>query len=364
METIRILIIEDDEDQQALYSSCIREYNKEHPDYEIIPTQLNSINDYFKSMFDNSYDALIADITLGNDCSGNIAIEKTMNSCRLPVFVVSGDFNKLSVQNQESFLFRKYNRDGDFYTILDEIVGIYNTGYSRALALGGKLEELISKVYWDYLNDKQLPFTYCDPKTKENRVLRYTLSRISDILKINDQEKHDAYNASECVIIPPIGNEMYPGDVIEYNGEDYIVISADCDVENGKSDYITLCGLNPEYYTNFTKRCVPGYSNNVKSEIQKHVNNNVARYHLIPATSRFKGNVIDFQQVVSIKKEEILSATKKATVSSEFMKDIRFRFSSYYGRQGQPQLISDEIIEQICKYNENNSAENMEMQPV
>ncbi|EMU6246077.1 hypothetical protein WOA06_001781, partial [Campylobacter jejuni] len=48
---------------------------------------------------------------------------------------------------------------------------------------------------------------------------------------------------------------------------------------------------------------------------------------------------IYFQDLISVKKEEISDYVRVASISYPFLKDIIARFSRYYARQGSPKII-------------------------
>ena len=89
-------------------------------------------------------------------------------------------------------------------------------------------------------------------------------------------------------------------------------------------------------------------SNTGIKDFTKYVNNAKARYHLLPPCQLFSGGLIDFQLINSISQEDFHEgASVIASINPVFHKDIQARFSHYYGRQGQPQLNKDNIIDWI-----------------
>ncbi len=69
---------------------------------------------------------------------------------------------------------------------------------------------------------------------------------------------------------------------------------------------------------------------------------------MLPPCSLFHGGLIDFQMVQSISTEDFNeNASVVSSINPVFHKDIQARFSHYYGRQGQPQLSKDNILEWI-----------------
>ncbi|WP_128297455.1 hypothetical protein [Aeromonas caviae] len=78
-----------------------------------------------------------------------------------------------------------------------------------------------------------------------------------------------------------------------------------------------------------------------KNELDKiYKNNKSGYYHWLPAVVFFNGGVINFRMITTHSEAELSSQYDKPLIqiSPAFVKDIVSRFSSYYARQGQPDI--------------------------
>ena len=78
-------------------------------------------------------------------------------------------------------------------------------------------------------------------------------------------------------------------------------------------------------------------------------NNYTDYFHWLPKTKFFDGGFLSFRKISTLTKEEFRDAYNQPhiQISPHFVKDILSRFSSYYARQGQPDIERDKIIEEI-----------------
>lgn len=341
---IKLIILEDDKDWCELYKESIDDYNSEDTNvYTLECSVADNMNQFYELMFTNDYDVLIADINIKDIMDGNTAIKKAVEKLRIPVFVVSGDVSKLESNEKESCIYRIYQRDQiDLEDLFKEIADMFAENDYNILKLGGEIDNKINKIYRESINDANLINTF---RKQKNRLVRYITSRIADELRISDRYKHDEYKTIEVVIMPGIGEKIYSGDIVEYNNADYVIMNPPCDIEQNKTDFYLLCKIVYEPLNEvFNKKT----EENRKLALGNFVNNNKSRYHLIPPTYKYKGGVLDFQNIITVGINDLIAEHKKATLAIEFMKDIRCRFSSYYARQGQPQLIVDEVYELLA----------------
>ncbi|MEM8452862.1 response regulator, partial [Morganella morganii] len=74
-------------------------------------------------------------------------------------------------------------------------------------------------------------------------------------------------------------------------------------------------------------------------------NNKTGYYHWLPKVDFFPGGTINFRRVSTYSECELDTDFHKSNlqISPSFIKDIVSRFSSYYARQGQPDIEYDII---------------------
>lgn len=350
-EKIQIIIVEDDNSQQEMYKDCIEEFNLDNENYEMIAFQLSNDQDVPKLIYNNHVDAIIIDLDWGTGFQkneGNRLVEKIYKDCRVPIFIVSGNLQILDSEYEESPILKKYQRDDvDFNLLLKEIEDLYITGYTRVMGNQSKIDEMLSKVFWEHMSNVIDHWKGQKRDVQAQRMLRFASTRLNEMLTIDSDNNHDDYDALEFYIKPAIKETPFTGDIISYDDKKYIVITAACDMEQDNSDYVVLCKIEFGIIDKLKERIKNG-SNTAEKELERYINNSKARYHLLPPCNLFSGGLIDFQIIRSVTKEDFREHSSViASVNPSFNKDIQARFSHYYGRQGQPQLNKQNIIDWI-----------------
>ncbi len=310
---INIVVVEDDTKQQGMYKDTIDIFNLANAEFTInYECMIN--DDYLpKYLFENKCDCLILDLNWGSGAlaeGGNRLLSKIIKSRRIPVLVISGNLEQLSQDYEESLLFKTYQRDVDFNLVIERIVEIYNTGYTNALGNRGKIDEVLTNVFWGHLNNNVNEWEKLEPEVKERRLLRYTLTRMNELLGVVG-ESSDIHNSIEFYIKPSLRNKPFSGDIIEYNGKSYVIISASCDMEQAKTDFVVMCCIDFENFDALKGNIKVGaqISSSSKSKLNALVNNNVARFHLLPPCREFTGGKVDFQQIFTIVVVNLSSVT-------------------------------------------------------
>jgi hypothetical protein len=136
-----------------------------------------------------------------------------------------------------------------------------------------------------------------------------------------------------------VSDQLYTGSIVRKrdNAEEkpvFVVLTPACDLVirkdgNFKTDRILLIEIDdPDLYDE-------------KGKVEKRLNNSLELYlHWLPKTDRFKGGFLNFRKVAGIPIEEYNKSYEKPfiQIAPSFVKDIISRFSSFYARQGQPNI--------------------------
>lgn len=351
--TIQIIIVEDDKSLQEMYKSNIEEFNIENKAYEIKYFILTNDDEIPQLLYNHHIDAIIVDLDWGTGSQqneGNKLVKKIYDDCRVPIFIVSGNIQLLEEDYDESPIFKKYQRDEvNVDNLLNEIADLYKTGYTNVLGNYSEIDKMLSKVFWDHMSSVINSWENQEQDFQVKRMLRFAVTRINEMLTVNIDDNHDDYDALEFYIKPAIKETPFTGDIISYDEKKYIVITAACDMEQDKSDFVVLCQIDFNILEDLKNR-IKDESKAKKAEDQliNYIKNAKPRYHLLPPCKLFIGGLVDFQIVRSVSKEDFTErASVIASINPAFNKDIQARFSHYYGRQGQPQLSRDNIIDWI-----------------
>lgn len=359
---IRIIVVEDDEGQRRAYESTINSYNREfrdEPEYEIKAKILKNGNDVPNIIFEQRVDAIIMDLdwgTIDTKTAGNEMVKHLYDTHTIPLFIISGNLAAFDSPGEETPFFKTYSRDTSFYDVLLEIKSLYETGYTKAVGTKSLLTDLLQKTFWEHLAPTLDSWNCIDDEHRTHRLLRYTLTRIGEMLgqkEVEGEYSLDEFNAREVYIIPPIYTDQnISGDIFEYDGSLYILLTPNCDLIQKKADHLLLAKIDTLTIEKLLEpikllNSETPLSGTQQAKWRPYINNSKDRYHLLPPCMIFDGGLIDFQNTKSILVQDICSYNKVAGIHREFMKDIQSRYASYYARQGQPQISLDGIVDEF-----------------
>lgn len=359
---MKLLIIEDDKATIQSYLDNIESFNRTSI-VKIESKVIENLNDAKNSLLSPDYDAAIIDLKLSSnsiDLEGLEIVNEIQEKLRFPIFIVSGSLGQ--VDREENAFFKKRSRDGNFKEILNEIVGIYNTGVTNILGTKGTIEAYLNSIFWNCMSnsmDLWISDNTRNPKEKENSLLRYTLLHMHEFI----DEELGKYHPSEFYITKPIKKNLFTGDIVLLEKSRYIILTPSCDIvlrSGGKrnAEYILFCKIKPlkdivKNFENLTH--ATSSSNEDRKRITRFFENGNQRFHFIPKANLIEPGLIDFQEKITIPTTEVNDLleneklSRVATVSQPFLKDIISRYSGYYSRQGSPDFNSEEIYNSIFK---------------
>jgi len=359
---MKLLIVEDDKATIQSYEDNIESFNKT-TECKIIAIIKENIETAKEALISPEYDAAIVDLKLSSNTTeleGIEIVNDIYNKLRFPLFIVSGSIGQ--IQHEENAFLKKRSRDGNFKTILSEIVAIYDTGITKILGKSGLINDYLNKIFWNHLAnslDLWISDKSRNSEDKQKSLLRYTLLHIQEYLEIaKDSEFHD-YHPAEIYITPCIKENLFTGDiVIEHNNlNKYIVLSPSCDMAQNKAKDILLVSIED---------CESGIMNEKVNVIKKNTAENTIieesksivqslicnsysnKYHFLPLYKDIKAGLINFQKLKSVRVRDFSGNYQRiASINSNFTKDIVARFSYYYSRQGSPDFNLDEIYKSL-----------------
>lgn len=338
---MKILFIEDDtRDAESFVRAVTRYYDeyKKEITYCIYETYDKGIENY-----NSSYDAAIIDLKLGaekigEETSGGKKIANKINEAmlKIPVIIHTGTPDSITQEGVIIDVIKK--GEVEYVDIIKRLDEIYETGITKILGIRGKMESNLFNLFiedilpnistWiDYKNEE---------KNTEEALLRYCSNSIFSTL----DKSSDTFFPEE-VYVKNDTKDLSTGSLIKYYDHNYIVLSPACDLANrvGKKinymqiaqicDFETIIG---KVNTNVER--AKDQKRNKKNLIR---NNYSSNYHWLPETQKYCGGFIDYRtiQTISIEDDYVL---ENVQVSYAFLKDIIARFSSYYARQGQPNI--------------------------
>lgn len=365
---MKIILVEDNEEQRQIFSDSVDVYEDQHS-CKIEVVYAGSLKDA-NQQIDLSFDGAIIDLQLKEeDEGGNKVAENILeNFPRIPIIFVTGFPG--AVDNDNPLIIYSRARESRTYAEdLKLLWGIYRTGLTRILGGRGKIEQILNKVFRDNLLpnfESWKVYGEKDSSGTEKALLRFTLNHLVQLL--DDDE--DQCFPEEVYIYPPLVEGLKTGSIVkEKDGENLcIILSPACDlvVRTGgqiNTDRILLVEIDMEQkvYGHIFKRIDKNdtVDSEDKQSEKKEVLNRSFRnqhtlyHHWLPKTSFFPGGFVNFRKLSALSKKECRKKFNEPhiQISPHFVKDILSRFSSYYARQGQPDIERNKIIEEIVGSN-------------
>ena len=386
MNKMTLILIEDNDEETQSCQNAVDDFNEDHKDngwYIQLETH-TSIKNALKALENSYFDGAIIDMKLadsGNE--GNQALDVIRKHLkRIPVAIYTGTPDVADVTEIPSIgLFKK--ADITYGQLIYKFWDIYKTGLTKIMGGKGQIEQSLSQIFIKHLlpeistkptaSEKSNWVSYAekDSDDTEKALLRHTLNHLI----------HELYKSSEnCypdemyIHLPNLEQDQVKVDTgcilqNKDNNKFYIVLSPACDLaerEEGEcnTDRALLVEiqmlediLSDDYFISnchggkkLKKRYLKSNPEFPKEYLLKQQDNDLIKYQRntknlyycwLPKTSCFNnGAVINFRRVSTYSQEELNESFNSPViqVSSPFLKDIISRFSSYYARQGQPDI--------------------------
>ena len=353
----RLLVVEDKEDELDTCRGTIARYNDEK-DREVELVECRSVEE-FHSRSDNAIDGAIIDLTLaGRGDEGNQVISEIAESLlRIPVAVLTGTPDNADTQFANIIgVFKKGDFGAGYDDLMDKFWEIHNTGLTRIMGGRGVIEKNLNKVYLENLLpqiNKWTIYATDDSGRTEQALLRHTLNHLLQLLDDNE----DRYFPEEFYLDPPLTENIWTGSIVKEKTSDkrFVVMTPACDLvvrSNGdfKTDCVLLVEIEEESdILNSEIEGITRASSKKRRLREVFGNNHTSYYHWLPETSSFDGGILNFRKLSTYNKKVFDDNFESPVIqiSPSFVKDIVARFSSYYARQGQPDVESDVSIERF-----------------
>ena len=342
---IRVLWLEDDDEFYADGAEIVQLFNEDR-EIKIIIERAKTIEDAVTNSR-NGFSYALIDLRIGTDGdAGRKVIEGIKTTIKLPIIIYTGTpggydagmpILKVHVKGESTMV-----------EVLETIHAVSKTGLDQLLSEGGQMDSLLREVFWKTICpqiDTWIKYSTTEKYNKEV-MLRYVVANLVDRIKLETPH----YMPMEFYVIQ-IDNTPKTGLLIrDSGGNGFIILSPACDLAiradgSVNTDSILLAAIEPleeKHRQHFsTSSTWSDLSRDVQSRVEELSRNKNSMFrHFLPKANGIDHGTINFRKLSNVSpsnfKDEFSSCGLR--VSPEFMKDISARFSSYYGRQGQPEL--------------------------
>jgi CheY-like chemotaxis protein len=223
------------------------------------------------------------------------------------------------------------------------------------------IEKEFKKYFWDTIHKERDKFNILE----EEKSLAYLiLRRLSASLSkdnvrdlVGDERKNHNVLPMEFYIYP-IDNikEFEAGDLINYNGKIYILLTPDCDYverfknstsQGRKAERVLLAEVkNINTHPIYIK-----YQSNKNAENKKNLEvfmgNSSERYFYLPKTPFIENSIIDFQEKIMVNYGDIDKSFRFTKLDTPYAQSMITNFIRYYNRIGFPDIDKEYVISQI-----------------
>lgn len=306
------------------------------------------------NLFDKTFDAAIVDLRLKDGTDGRVFISKIQElGMKIPVVIHTGTTDDIDPDLKVLKTFVR--SESNYHQVLDYLNKVYNTGIKGIFDF---MQSKITEFYESHFlknRDLWIERALQNPERVKNSLLRSLEGWIE-----SNSSVHEFNAYVEEFYIPSNETSLYTGTIVKNKTtlNEYIILSPSCDLVIRKdghrnTNFILLCAINPveSLMVTHCNTDEANLSNSQKKDLEIYVKNNKGSCHWLPKAFDYCGGLIDFTNTESISCDNFSTEfeIKKWRIAPFFVKNILSRFSSYYSRQGQPDLVPDEIFSKLKK---------------
>ena len=371
MSKLRLLIVEDNAQELETFRDIIDDYKIDN-ERDIDPVECKTLEKALETL-DNSFDGAIIDVKLADQGDeGNQLVEKIIESFfRIPIAIYTANPGNWDEDLNEKIMLIDVFIKGEteYSEILDKLWDIYHTGLTRIMGGRGKIETTLNQVFLKNLKPNRRRWISYAKDGEENSdrtekaLLRYTLNHLLQHLE------EDEVNCfpEEVYLYPPIPDKITTGGMVKEDNQWFVVLSPACDLITRRSGQFTerILFVEIEKEVDIVNKALRRLQRITDEEEKEKVredilqglsrNNHAFYYHWLPPVKfklsndgslDFDGGFLNFRKLEALSKRKFNAkfGDPLIQISPFFVKDIVSRFSSYYARQGQPDIDRDDFV--------------------
>ena len=349
--SFRLLFVEDDPDELNVCRSEVERYrHQNHRTVELIecPTLDTAL-----ATVDNTIDGAIIDIRLGTEGDeGNRLICHLQDKLlRIPVAILTATPSSVDTAFTNIGVYKKGEAGSAYSDLFDKFWSIHKTGITRILGGRGAIESVLNRVFLCHILpqiETWVRYGEIDSSRAEKSLLRHIMNHLIQI--VNEDEETVVSFPEEFYLFPSTNLDLQTGSILKEKTSErlFVVMNPDCDLvvrDHGKrnTDVILVAEILQagQLFPWFDGSDIASLNQSKRDKLASALRNKTGYYHCLPGTHFFALSFINFRNLSSVSDGDIsnrFTMPPMIQISPPFTKDIVARFSSYYARQGQPDI--------------------------
>jgi len=367
-ELFTLLIIEDEDQQLSLFQEEVNDFNDAGHECQFAAITASTAKAAFEKLASKYIDCAIVDLRLPQDEAGSVdaqrgcqMLEHILQTLPIPVVVVSGVPGEIHdvapgspIKNSPIKILR---REGDAYTEaltwLREKTGLMRTLRNAQSSIRQETARLFHRSIWPRW-EKRTPGPD-KPELPEKAITRQIVCHLAEYLTVTGGTEA-FFIPDEFYLDPPMRTErLHTGDLLEHEKQVWIIVTPQCNMANDPyPDNILLAGCRDErqqWKQLITRKEQGGKKQeSANRQIRDLVNqgHDISTHFMPPCGDRGPW-LVEFKKIKTLHsdKDEVseLLKTRFASLAPQFIPNLTQRFAAYMGRNGQPDLDRNELVQ-------------------
>jgi hypothetical protein len=357
MTTRVLLFVDDVKQQQVLFKDAVRDWNENNPERQFETQVLDNHEEAVEALRKIRFDGALFDLRLRESGKGsperplgNDLAERGLNENGIPVAIISGKPDEVDSELADSPTVKVLNKgDGNAFAEAVEWFGemwpmleALSSARSRIRKVSARLfVERIWPSWGDYLaigHDENLTPV----------LARQFIWHLSEVMGTGG-ETADLWHPLEAWICPPLqADRASTGDVLEHEGDLWIVMTPPCDLANaGKVENVLLAKCrrdDPPEWGDLVNQCINNQDpkhEKAKKQLTKLFNQSApSQHYLPPLPGDPRPVVVQFGSLrtIPVGDFQTLLPQRIGSVTAPFVNNLIQRFGANLSRVGQPNL--------------------------
>ncbi|WP_081997940.1 histidine kinase [Pseudomonas sp. 11/12A] len=352
--TLKILIVEDEDSKMNEWRDAIDSHNadSEAKGFFIEFETSKTVNGAKELLDLHRFDAAVVDLRLqtevgvaANNSDGNIFVRHLVAALPMGVAVYTGQRVDADTKSYGSPQVEVMDKGDGF----DQVFSWLTRNKDIFLKLRGvkaAYNRETAKIFYKSIWPRWQHWTSDLSQDLTEVVARHVIAHVHDALLVAGG---DATHPEETYFVPPMKDRLDTGDLVDYDGRKWIVVSPRCDLANqGKVKTILLAAcedISAQWNT-----LVASTSNSSKEKVKKLIQHDgsLKQHFLLPmrdVSSAPQGPwMVQFDDICALPAAQALTnlvPLRFASLSPMFVPSLVERFGGYFSRIGTPGFSSD-----------------------